>query len=115
VSFFSRTEKLSVPLTSNSELSCRSWKTCLGNGTGSALKGEGLQRHGLKAVLYAGGVFGRACGAASTTLPGELSVEVVRARHRVVAETFLCKQCLRGGTQTASGQYVLASCAAGGA
>ena len=36
-------------------------------GTGSALKDGGLQGDGLKAVLAAAGVFGRACGAASTT------------------------------------------------
>ena len=46
-------------------------QTCLGNGTGSAFKGEGLQSNGLKAVLDTAVVFGRACGAASTTLPGE--------------------------------------------
>ena len=38
-------------------------------GTGSAFKEEGLQSNGLKAVLETDVVFGRACGAASTTLP----------------------------------------------
>ena len=46
-------------------------KTCVGIGTGRAFKEEELQSNGLKAVLETGVVFGRACGAASTTLPGE--------------------------------------------
>ena len=37
-------------------------------GTGSAFKDGGLQGDGLKAVLATAVVFGRACGAASTTL-----------------------------------------------
>ena len=41
--------------------------TCLSKGTGSAFKYGGLQGDGLKAVLAAAMVFGRACGAASTT------------------------------------------------
>ena len=36
-------------------------------GTGSAFKDGGLQGDGLKAVLATAVVFGRACGAASTT------------------------------------------------
>ena len=42
-------------------------KTCLSMGTGSALKDGGLQGNCLKAVLAAAVVFGRACGAPSTT------------------------------------------------
>ena len=42
-------------------------KPVLAWGTGSALKDGGLQGDGLKAVLAAAVVFGRACGAASTT------------------------------------------------
>ena len=34
-------------------------KTCVGNGTGSAFKEEGLQSNGLKAVLDTAVVFGR--------------------------------------------------------
>ena len=42
-------------------------KTCLSMGTGSAFKDGGLKGDGLKAVLATAVVFGRACGAASTT------------------------------------------------
>ena len=42
-------------------------KTCLSMGTGSALKDGELQGDCLKAVLAAAVVFGRACGAPSTT------------------------------------------------
>ena len=53
----------------------KSWKkTCVGIGTGSALNGGGLQRDGLKAVLATAVVFGRACGAASTTLANEKTI-----------------------------------------
>ena len=45
--------------------------TCLSTGTGSAFKDGGLQGDGLKAVLATAVVFGRACGAASTTLANE--------------------------------------------
>ena len=50
-------------------------ETCLSMGTGSALKDGGLQGDGLKAVLAAAVVFGRACGAASTTLANEKTIE----------------------------------------
>ena len=42
---------------------------------GSALKDGGLQGDGLKAVLATAVVFGRACGAASTTLANEKTSE----------------------------------------
>ena len=44
-------------------------------GTGSAFKDGGLQGDGLKAVLATAVVFGRACGAASTTLANEKAIE----------------------------------------
>ena len=44
-------------------------------GTGSAFKDGGLQGDGLKAVLATAVVFGRACGAASTTLANEKTIE----------------------------------------
>ena len=42
---------------------------------GSALKDGGLQGDGLKAALATAVVFGRACGAASTTLANEKTVD----------------------------------------
>ena len=53
----------------------RSKKTCLSKGTGSAFKDGGLQGDGLKAVLATAVVFGRACGAASTTLANEKTIK----------------------------------------
>ena len=50
-------------------------QTCLSKGTGSALKNGGLQGDGLKAVLATAVVFGRACGAASTTLANQKTIE----------------------------------------
>ena len=52
-----------------------SLETCLSMGTGSAFKDGGLQGDGLKAVLATAVVFGRACGAASTTLASEKAIE----------------------------------------
>ena len=49
--------------------------TCLSKGTGSAFKDGGLQGDGLKAVLATAVVFGRACGAASTTQANEKRLE----------------------------------------
>ena len=49
--------------------------TCLSKGTGSAFKDGGLQGDGLKAVFVTAVVFGRACGAASTTLANEKTIE----------------------------------------
>ena len=53
----------------------RSKLTCLNKGTGSAFKDGGLQGDGLKAVLATAVVVGRACGAASTTLANEKTIE----------------------------------------
>ena len=50
-------------------------ETCLSKGTGSAFEDGGLRGNGLKAVLATAVVFGRACGAASTTLPNEKTIE----------------------------------------
>ena len=50
-------------------------ETCLSKGTGSAFKDGGLQGNGLKPVLATAVVFGRACGAASTTLTNEKTIE----------------------------------------
>ena len=50
-------------------------ETCLSKGTGSTFKDGGLQGDSLKAVLAAAVVFGRACGAASTTLTNEKTIE----------------------------------------
>ena len=50
-------------------------ETCLSMGTGSALTDGSLQGDGLKAVLTTAVVFGRACGAASTTLTNEKTIE----------------------------------------
>ena len=44
-------------------------------GTGSALKDGSLQGDGLKTVLATAVVFGRACGAASTTLTNEKTID----------------------------------------
>ena len=65
------------PPTSPERRACRSAvePTCLSMGTGSALKDGGLQGNGLKAVLATAVVFGRACGAASTTLANEQTLE----------------------------------------
>lgn len=57
-------------------------KTCIGKGTGSAFKGEGLQSNGLKAVLDTGVVFGRTCGAASTTLPREKTFRKTHTNYK---------------------------------
>ena len=51
------------------------WETCLSKGTGSVFKDGGLQGDGLRAVLAAAVVFGRACGTASTTLANEKTIE----------------------------------------
>ena len=46
-------------------------ETCLSKGTGSAFEDGGLQGDGLRTVLATSVVFGRTCGAASTTLANE--------------------------------------------
>ena len=57
-------------------------ETCLSKGTGSAFKDGGLQGDGLKAVLATAMVFGHACGAASTTLANEQTIEKTENKFR---------------------------------
>ena len=83
---FKNTRKLNFPGAGFSFFepprSSQTLKTCLSMGTGSALKNESLQSDGLKAVLATAVVFGRACGAASTTLANEKAIEKTWTKFR---------------------------------